>query len=494
MSPDAVAEQIADGSVITVSGLVGSLVPDALLRAVRALFDRTRHPLGLTAVCPVAVGDIYDIPGLDHLAHPDLLTAVVSGSYVYGRRPANGLEPELTRLILEDRIQAYNFPIGVIFGALREIAAHRPGLITRVGIGTFQDPRVRGGRLNETSRPAYVSVVSLGDEEYLWYRLPRPDVALLRATTADEYGNVSAEHEVVDSGLLVQATAAHNSGGRVFVQVARLVEGGSIPARHVVIPGVLVDGIVVAEQEQQATGVAYDPFLSGELRAPEGTTAPHLEPHERLILHKAAQRLRYGDLVILGFGIPSKLADLDDLPDVVRLTVEHGAIGGRPSGGLQFGGARNAEALVDTPSYFDFIDGGGCDVACLGFAEVDARGSVNVSRLPSALPGSGGFTNITASTKRLLFCGSFTAGGVQVEVEGSRVTIAREGRVKKFVQRPRELTFAAGMQPGQEVVFVTDRCILERVEDSLVVTEVYDGVDFDRDIAAQAEFPLVLRG
>jgi propionate CoA-transferase len=482
------AGRVASESVVTVSGLVGSLVPEATLRALRNRFDKEGEPKGLTVIFPVAVGDVFEARGLDHLADREILAGVIGGSFVYGKDPETGEEPALTKLIFQGDVDAYNFPIGVLFAALREVGAGRPGLLTRVGIGTFQDPREGGGRLNDRTPSRYISVHELDGVEYLRYRLPQVDVALLRGTTADEYGNVTMEHEVVDGGVLVQALAAHNSGGQVIVQVERLAEGGSLHPRHVTIPGTLVDAVVVVKGEQQATGVRYDPHLSGELRAPI-LPAPDLKPIEEIILRRVTERLEPGDLVILGFGIPSKLPVLPNLPPV-RFTVEHGAIGGLPSGGLQFGGARNAEAVIDTPSMFDLIDGGGCNVACLGFAEVAPDGSVNVSQLPRALPGSGGFTNITASTSRVIFCGSFTAGGLQAEPDGDGVRIVQDGRFKKFVQSPRELTFRAGTNQDQQVTFVTDRCVIERRDGGLVVTDIYPGVDVEEHIQAQSEFPL----
>jgi propionate CoA-transferase len=490
LTPEAAAERVRPGAVVTVSGVVGSLVPETVLRALRRRFDASGEPGGLTVIFPVAVGDVFEAPGLDHLADPAILSTIVGGSFVYGRRADTGEEPTLTRLILDGGIEAYNFSIGTLFCALREQAAGRPGLITRTGVGTFQDPRERGGRLNDRTPPRFVSVVELDGTDYLRYQLPAPKVALLRGTTADEQGNISMERELIDGGVLVQALAARNSGGQVIVQVERLAQAGSLAPRQVVVPGALVDAVVVAPGGQQATGTRDDPYLSGELRAPAMTTAPELDPVERIILPRVVARLRERDLVILGFGIPSLLPTLPELPGHVRFTVEHGAIGGTPAGGLVFGGAVNAEALIDTPSMFDLINGGGCDVACLGFAEVAFDGSVNVSRLPKALPGSGGFTDITAATRRLIFCGSFTAGGLEVEEQDGRIRITREGRFKKLVRSPRELTFKAGGIKDQEVVFVTDRCILERQGDGLVVTELYPGVDLRRDVLDQTEFAL----
>lgn len=481
---------VAPQTVLTVSGVVGSLVPEATLRAIRERFDSTGEPHGLVTVFPVAVGDVYGAPGLDHLAHPELLRTVIGGSFVYGVNPATGEPPALPRLIREGQVEAYNFPIGVIVHALRERAARRPGLITKVGLGTFQDPRNDGGRLNAQTPPAFVSPMTLDGEEYLRYQLPAPDVAILRGSIADELGNVVMTRELTDGAVFVQAAAAHNAGGKVIVEVEYLAEAGSLDPRSVTIPAPLVDAVVVAPGGQQATGVAYDPYLSGEIRAPDLAGPSQLGHPVSTILERASRYLAGGDLVILGFGMPSMLPTLETLPADVRFSVEHGAIGGMPSGGNVFGGAVNADAVIDTASMFDLIDGGACDAACLGFAEVGPDGSVNVSSLPTHLPGSGGFTNIVTRTGKLIFCGTFTAGGLKTEHADGAVRILEEGRHKKFVDAPRQRTFAPDPARGQQVVYVTDRCVVELREGRLVVTEVYPGIDLERDVLEQSEYPL----
>jgi propionate CoA-transferase len=481
---------ISSNAVVTVSGVVGSLVPEATLRALGERFEASGEPRGLVAILPVAVGDVFDAPGVDHLAHAGMLKTVIGGSFVYGVNPVTGGRPALPDLIRRGDVEAFNFSIGVIIHALRERAAGRPGLITRVGLGTFQDPRVEGGRLNAATPDAFVSVLSLDGEEYLRYELPPPDTAILRGSAADEFGNVVMTREVTNGAVLVQAIAAHNAGGTVIAEVEHLVEGGSLNPRSVAIPAPLVDAVVVAPGGQQATGVTYDPYLSGEFRAPHRDRSDQLRHPVSTVLDRASRYLQTGDLVILGFGMPSMLPLLDALPPDVRFAVEHGAIGGVPSGGLVFGGAVNADAVIDTPSMFDLIDGGGCDVACLGFAEVGPDGAVNVSSLPTHLPGSGGFTNITASTGRLIFCGTFTAGGLETELSDGAVRIVKEGRHRKFVNHLRQRTFAPRASRAQNVAYITDRCVLELRDDALTVAEVYPGVDLQRDVLDQAEYPL----
>lgn len=489
LSADEAAQWISSGATVTVSGVVGSLVPDEALAAIRRRFDQTGAPSGLTLIFPVASGDVYDCPGVDRLADARLVTTVIGGSFVYGVNPETGATPALPELVREGAVEALNLPIGVLFAAHRELAADRPGVFTRVGLGTFQDPRHGGGRLNDSTPSRFVSVREIDGEEFLHVRLPKPDVAIIRGSLADEFGNVSLLREPIVGGVLVQAMAAHRGGGRVIAEVEHVVAGGSLPPREVTVPGVLVDAVVEAPG-QQATGVAYDPFLSAELRAPGRPAAESPGVAAGIVLDRVVRLLRAGELVILGFGIPSHLPALGGLPPGVRFTVEHGALGGSPAGGPRFGGAVNPEAIIDTPSMFDLIDGGGCDTACLGFAEIGPDGAVNVSSLPTHLPGSGGFTNITASTRRLIFCGTFTAGGLSVADEDGRVRIDREGRVRKLVTSLRQRTFDPCHSRADDVTYVTERCTLELRHGRLVVTEVYPGVDLKRDVLDQAEFEI----
>lgn len=489
LTPDDAAARVPSGSVLTVSGIVGSLVPDATLAAVRRRFDAAAEPAGLTVIFPVASGDVAGCPGVDRLAHPDLITTVIGGSFVYGVDPVTKETPELPRLLRAGAIEGFNLPIGVMLAALREAAANRPGLFTKVGLGTFQDPRHGGGALHPSSPSRFVTVREIDGEEYLHVRLPKPDVAIIRGSVADELGNVSLRDESMVGGVLVQAMSAHRDGGLVIAEVERVVAAESLPPREVTIPGVLVDTIVVAPG-QQATGVKRDPYLSGALRAPRVDAGEPPDGPGRIVLDRVRRLLEPGDLVILGFGIPSHLPSMPGLPPGVRFTIEHGAIGGSPAGGARFGGAVNAEALLDGASMFDLIDGGGCDVACLGFAEIGQDGAVNVSKLPTHLPGSGGFTNITASTKRLIFCGTFTAGGLQVEASADGVRIVQEGRFRKLVKSPRQRTFDAARVGPRRVTYVTERCTLELRNGRLVVTDVYPGVDLRRDILEQADFEL----
>jgi propionate CoA-transferase len=492
------ARLIPDGSTVTVCGVVGGLVPEAVLRAVEERYLQEGHPRQLTVYFPVAVGDVYDLPGLDHLAHEGLARRFIGGSYVIGRSPKTGRRSRLTELVLENRVEAYNFPIGALMHLLREIAGGRPGVVTPIGLDTFVDPRHEGGKLNARTTEDLVEVVSLGGQEYLWYRAFPVDVAIIRATTADEAGNLTFEHEGLYSGTLAQAMAAHNSGGIVIAQVQRLAARGSLHPQMVRVPGELVDVVVVDPDQVQGTGVHHDPTVTGAVRAPRrslGRPIP-LTP-DAIVARRALLALAPGQTVVLGFGAPSLLpwvALEEGVEEALRFTIEHGAVGGLPLDGLQFGVSANPECILATPEHFDYIGGGGFDVACLAFAEVDPEGSVNVSKLPGLIPGCGGFIDITHRAPRIVFAGTFTTGGLAATASDGKLRIEREGQHVKFVRRLHQRTFSGprALRQGQRITLVTERAVFELTSDGLVLTEIAPGVDLHQDVLERMQFrPIV---
>ena len=487
---------INSGDTITISGVVGSLVPEKVLASLEERFLKEGEPRNLTVFCPVAVGDVFDLPGMDHLAHEGMTRRFIAGSYVIGTSPKTGQTAAVTRMILENKVEAYNLPLGVLQHLLREIAAGRPGVITKAGLGTFVDPRLEGGKMNALTTEDLVELVNLGGEEYLWYKSFPVHVAIIRGTTADEDGNITMEHEGTVAAALAQAMAAHNAGGKVIAQVKRLAARGSLHPQMVKIPGVLVDYIVVDPYQVQATGVAFDPSVCGEVRAPLAALRRDVPfDAEKVIARRALLELQQGETVILGFGAPSLLPSIaleEGIADRFHFTVEHGSIGGIPLAGFQFGVNANPAAIIDSPSHFDYINGGGFDVACLAFAEVDPHGSVNVSKLPKLIPGCGGFIEITHRSRHIVFCGFFTASGLKVTVADGRLHIVQEGRHVKFVQRLFQTTFDGkqARRKGQRVSFITERGVFELRDSGLVLTEVAPGIDIERDIAGRMQFPL----
>lgn len=483
---------IPDGAVVAVSSSSGLNTPDRTLEALGDRFRASGHPRGLTLVLPIAAGDMYGIKGIDHLAEPGLLARVIAGSYPSG--PSSFEPPKIRTLIAANALGAWNLPSGVILDMLRDAAARRPGVLTQVGMDTYVDPRLEGGRMNEAARPDIVRLVDFGGEQWLHFDNVYPQVGIVRGTTADENGNVSMEHEGAVLGNVEVALAARNSGGIVIAQVKRITARGSIPPQRVVVPSTLVDYVVVDPQQKQATGIDYDPALSGEIRRPDDSFEPVPFGPDKVIARRAAMELARGDAVNLGFGIsplvPYVLIE-EGQGDAVTWAIEQGAVGGVPAPGFAFGCAYNAEAIFPSAYQFTYFQGGGFDAGLLSFLEVGADGSVNVSKLglrPHVTAGCGGFVDITARGRKLVFSGYFRAAGIELAIEGGKLRIVREGKFPKFVSAVEQVTFSGrrALAQGQTVHYITERCVIELQPEGLVVTEVAPGVDVERDVVRQA--------
>jgi propionate CoA-transferase len=484
---DAVA-LVRDGDTVATTGYGGNGTPDQLILQLERRFLDTGAPRGLTLVHAGGQGDGKE-RGLNHLGHEGLLRRVIGGYF--------GLAPRIERLALEGKIEAYNLPEGVIVHLYREIAARKPGVLSRVGLGTFVDPRVRGGKVNVATQEDLVEVCTLNGEETLFYRAFPIHVAFIRGTTADPEGNVTVERESLTLENLSLAMAARNSGGFVACQVERIAQAGSLTSRQVTIPGILVDCVVVAEPEQhmQTYGTRYNPAFSGEIRVPLESVAALPLDERKIIARRAALEIRAGSVVNLGIGMADNVgvvANEERVSDLMTLTVDPGVIGGVPMGGLDFGAAVNAQAVIDHASMFDFIDGGGLDVAVLGMAQCDASGNINVSRFSGRLVGCGGFIDISQRSKKVVFVGTFAAGGLMVTVEDGRLAIVQEGRHPKFVAVIDEITFSGRVAAAEEreILYVTERCVFRLAEQGLELAEVAPGIDVERDILARLPFPL----
>jgi acyl CoA:acetate/3-ketoacid CoA transferase len=496
LSADDAARLIPDRAVVAISSSSGLNTPDRMLRAIGERFAREGRPVGLTTLQPIGTGDMYGIKGIDHLARPGLLARVIAGSYPSG--PSSLPSPDIWRMIQEDAVEAYNLPSGLIFDMLRDVAAKRAGVLTKVGLDTFVDPRREGGRMNRAAQDDIVRLIELGGEEWLHIENIPPDVAIIRGTTADRRGNISMEHEAAPLGAMDMALAARTSGGLVIAQVKRLVPPGAIPTRQVHVPCSLVDVVVVDPEQMQATGTPYDPALSGEVRVDLATLDGVPFGPEKVIARRAAMALADGDVAALGFGVSAQVPRIlieEGLHGAVTWTIEQGPVGGVPVTGFAFGCAVNADAIIPSPYQFTFFQGGGFDCAFLSFLQIDAAGNVNVSKLagrPYLTAGVGGFIDITAHARRIVFSGTFTTGGLEVAVEDGRLRIAREGRIRKLVPEVEQVTFSGrrAREQDQEVTVVTERCVLRRTEAGLEVAEIAPGVDLERDVLGQADIPL----
>jgi propionate CoA-transferase len=496
VSLEEAAALIPSGATVTVSSSSGLGCPDALLRAIGARFAATGEPSQLVTIHPIAAGDMYGIDGVDHLARPGLLRRVVAGSFPSG--PSSLPSPKIWRLIDGNQVESYNIPSGILFQMHADAAAGRPGVLTKVGMDTFVDPRRGGGRMNEATTEGIVKLVEFDGDEWLYFKAIPVDVAIVRGTTADELGNVSMEHEGAYLGVLDQALAARNNGGIVIAQVERVTAAGAIPAQQVRVPSVLVDYVVVAPDQLQTTQTVYDPAISGEVRAPLSSFPPVEWGADKVIARRAAMELREGEAVNLGFGISAlvpRVALEEGLGEAVTWVIEQGAVGGVPLLGFQFGCAANAQAIVPSPQQFVYFQGGGFDRTFLSFLQVDGQGNVNVSRLaarPHVTAGVGGFVDITARARSIVFGGYLTAGGLELAIEDGRLRIVREGKIRKFAAAVEQVTFSGRMarERGQDVLYVTERCVIRLESDGLVVTEIAPGVDLEREVVGQADIPL----
>jgi propionate CoA-transferase len=483
---DAVAH-IKDGDTISTCGISGTAFPENVMVALERRFLKTEQPRNLTFFYGGGQGDGKD-RGPNYLAHEGLLRRVIGGHW--------GMVPKLQAMAFSEQIEAYNLPQGTLIQLFREIAAGRPGLITKVGLGTFVDPAFGGGKINKRTTEDLVEHIDLKGEDYLFYRSMPVNVAIIRGTTADPDGNITMEREALILEALAISMAAHNSGGIVIAQVERIAQRGSLDPRKVIVPGILVDHVVVAEAPEyhmQTWEGQYNPAFSSEIRIPLDAIEPMELSDRKIIARRAAMELKPNSNANLGYGMPQCVSAVlveEGASDLVALSTEPGAIGGVPADGLAFGAASNLSALIDSCSQFDFYDGGGLDITMLGLAQADRFGNLNVSKFGPRLAGCGGFINISQNTRTVVYMGTFTAGGLAIDVQDGCLRIVKEGKIRKFIQEVEHRTFSGpvGAANGQKVLYVTERCVFRLVKEGLELIEIAPGMDLDRDILAHMDF------
>ncbi|RCX03411.1 acyl CoA:acetate/3-ketoacid CoA transferase [Marinomonas foliarum] len=479
------ADLIPDGANVAWSTVGMSYFAEAIAKAVEQRFEKTGHPQQLTLIHDCGCGDGRDA-GMSHMAHPNLVKRLISGH--------TGQAPKMAQMITDNAIEAYLLPQGVLTTMWRQIAGNKPGVITKVGMGTYVDPLISGGKVTSITTEDLVKRIDIEDEEWLLYKKFPLDVVVIRATTADENGNLSVEEEAMLAEILPMAQAAKNSGGIVIAQVKYIAERHSIHPKEVKVPGVLVDYVTVApaEDHKQTITTTYNPGLAGNSRVPLNALPPMPFSDRKVIARRAAMELKANVMVNLGIGMPDGVAAIaaeEKVSHLFTLTTELGTYGGIPASGGDFGTAWNADAIIEHEAQFDFYDGGGLDIAFLGLAQADKNGNLNVSKFGPKVVGPGGFINISQSAKKVVFCGTLV-NGAKLGFENGKMKVLEEGKVQKFVEAVDHITFSGSVarENHQPVVFVTERCVLELRQEGMVLTEIAPGLDLEKDVLSVMAF------
>lgn len=492
ITADEAGALIPDDATIFLGGLAVTSLPEEVLQGVERTFLGSGHPRNVTTWACGAVGNSGEA-GMKHFAHKGMIRRVIAGHFGQTGK-------EMMKMVFDGEVEAYNFPQGSLSHLTRQIANRSPGLLTQVGLGTFVDPRLEGGKMNSRSTEDLVKLVEFEGQEWLYYAPPKIDVAIIRGTLADERGNITLDKEGVLLEQLSIAQAAKRWGGIVICQVEAVVKAGSLHPKAVKVPGLLVDYVVIGKPENHMQSIAtqFNPALCGDIRVPTGSMVPMPLDERKVIARRAAMEVTSGAITNLGIGIPAGIPTVaaeEGVSDLLTLSIESGVNGGIPAQLGDFGLAYNAESIIEQSFQFDFYDGGGLDASFLGLAQTDAHGNVNVSKFNGRPVGCGGFINITRSTKKLVFCGSFTAGGLDVKVGDGKLTIVKDGKARKFIDQVEQVTFNGhdAALREQQVVFITERAVFHLREDGLELTEIAPGVDLERDVLAHMAFKPIIK-
>lgn len=475
---------IQDNDVVAISGAGGGIVdPYALINALHDRYVETNTPKNLTLWHSTGLGNRGE-KGMSPLALDGLVKRAIGGHW--------GQSPELAKMASENKIEAYNFPQGIMAQLARTAAAGQPGILSHVGLGTFIDPRVDGGKLNDITQEDLIKVMEIDGKEWLYYPVVPLDVCLIRATTADTEGYASMEDEITYIDVLQLAQAVHNNGGTVILQVKRVVKAGTLHPKSVKIPGFLVDAIVVEENQEQLYN-GSNRFFSGDYIADDSDVQILPLDQRKVVARRALMEVKPGYVGNVGVGIADGIGTVareEGVQDYFTLTVETGPVGGATAQGIFFGATVNARAIMDMPAQFDFYDGGGLDVAFLSFAELDENGDVNVHHFNGNIMGTGGFVNIVAGSKKVVLCGTLRAGKLFTSVGEGKIKIEQEGKFEKLIKKVGSVTFSAkqAQKQGQEVIYITERAVFKLIDGKVVLTEIAPGVDLEKDIISQMGF------
>nr|WP_312579491.1 acyl CoA:acetate/3-ketoacid CoA transferase [Sedimentibacter sp.] len=489
LTADEAVKYISDNVTVGFCGAGGGLTEaTTVIEALAKRYRETQEPKNLTYYHSTGLGDRAD-RGMSPLAQKGMVKRIIGGHW--------GQSPRLAEMAERNEIEAYNFPQGVVAQLLRTAAAGQPGILTHIGLGTFADPRQKGGKLNERTKEDLIKIMKVDGKEYLFYPAIPIDVAIIRGTTSDTEGYISMEDEIAYLDALALAQAAHNNGGIVIAQVQKLVKARTLHPKNVRIPGFLVDALVVVPEQPQLYSGSINRFMSGDYVMDPGEVIPLPLNERKVIARRALMEVKPGNVGNVGVGIADGIgvvAREEGVSEEFTLTVETGPIGGVSAQGIFFGASVNMQAMLDMPAQFDFYDGGGLDVCFLSFAELDQSGNVNVHKFNGKIMGTGGFVNICQNTKKVIFCGTLTAGGLKVAIEDGKVVIKQEGKFEKMIPQVPEITFNGkdAIKRGQEVLYITERAVFRLTDKGMELCEIAPGMDVEKDIVSKMGFkPIV---
>ena len=488
------AGYVKDNMTVCPIGMTLVSASEAVLKEIEALFLETGHPAGITLLHSCGQSDRKD--GIQHFAHEGLVRRIIGSHW--------GLQPRWMEMIANNQVEAYCLPQGQIAQLYRSMACGLPGKMSKVGLGTFVDPRIEGGKMNDRTKPLedIVEIMDYHGEDYMFYKQVPIDVCIIRGTECDEMGNLTTEEEAMKLEVLAGVMAAKRYGGKVIAQVKRVVQTGTLNPKSVTVPGVFIDAVVVCENPEvdhrQTSSWVFDPSYCGQARVPQNAIDPLPMSVRKLTGRRAIEEVYPGCVVNLGTGIPNdvigNISNEEGINDDIMITVESGIYGGVQAGGIDFGIGQNLYAMIGHHEQMDYYNGAGVDVTFMGFGELDGEGNVNATKMGPRCTGCGGFIDITQNAKKVVFCGTFTASGCEFSFENNKLTIVKEGKIRKMVSRVAQYSFNGKLSRSnnQDVYIVTERAVFKLAPEGVVLIEIAPGVDLQKQVLDMMDFqPIV---